>query len=76
MPTTPGKPATVRTAERREAAAAELNTGRRVDAEHAVELAHALLEIAAMAMPDTYYANDARCRLARAVIAAARQGAR
>lgn len=48
---------------------ARLNDGGRVTAGHAVLLAHALLAIAEQAMPDTYFASDSRCQMARAVIA-------
>lgn len=33
-----------------------------------VEVAAALLAIAELAMPDSYFADDSRCRLARAVL--------
>lgn len=45
-----------------------LNAGSAVRVPDAALLAQALLDIAADAMPDTYFASDDRCQLARAVI--------
>jgi hypothetical protein len=55
--------------EDREILAAAITTGTvAVDAHVAAELAAGLLEIAELAMPDSYFAADSRCQLARAVL--------
>lgn len=49
--------------------ATRLGAGAHVTTDNAADLARGLLEIAEQAMPDTFFATDSRCILARAVLA-------
>ncbi|MEV4212549.1 hypothetical protein [Micromonospora sp. NPDC049662] len=50
-------------------AAARIGNGDPITAADVRALAQGLLDIAGLAMPDTYFATDSRCELARAVLA-------
>jgi hypothetical protein len=52
------------------AALSRIESGTEVTAADIRTLAQSLLDIAEIAMPDTYFATDMRCQLARAVLAA------
>lgn len=51
------------------AALPRIESGAEVTAADIRTLAQSLLDIAEVAMPDTYFATDTRCQLARAVLA-------
>ena len=59
------------TSDARTARAEQLNAGGNVTPADVADLARGLLDIAAQAMPDTFFATDSRCHLARAVLARA-----